>query len=106
MDIDDIRSGVGERVNQPVGILHHQVDVKDKACQRAQPLDYRWPERQVRDKNPVHHVKMEHVGARLLDEFDFVRKAGKNRMLKLRVIPSYNPPKILRAELSVLVCLF
>src|SRR4051794_16176401 len=74
---NDVRAGLGERVEERIDRRNHQMDVERFGCVRAKRLHDRWTDRDVGYEVTVHHIDMNPVGARLVDRAHFLAEPGE-----------------------------
>ena len=76
-----IRAAFDKRPVIPTGLDQHQVDVKRELGRSADGRDDHWPEAQVGDKPPIHHVDVDAVdvasGVELRDLFGESTEVGR-----------------------------
>ena len=72
-----IGAGLGERLQEPVGMLDHQVDLQRQPRDRAQPPHDHRAEGQIRHEMAVHHVDVDPVGPGPLDLGHLLSQAGR-----------------------------
>lgn len=53
-----VRARLGKLGNKPIGVLDHQMHIKDGISHRPQPFNNRRPNRDVGHKMPIHHVQV------------------------------------------------
>ena len=75
MHQDVVGTGVGERRDERIDRRDHQMHVERQRGVRAQALQDRRAEADVRHEMPVHHVEMQPVGARRLDRRHLVAQS-------------------------------
>ena len=64
---NDVRSRTCKALDVCLGVLDHQMHVKDRLGHLAQTLDHTCTHRDVRHKRPVHHIDVDVLCSRLLD---------------------------------------
>ena len=64
---DDVRPRARKALDVRLGVLDHQMHVKDRLGHLAQALDHTCAHRDVRHKRPIHHVNVDVLCSRLLD---------------------------------------
>ncbi len=69
---DDIGAGLGEGFEMRVAGRDHQMHVEDLFRSRADRLHHIGAKGDVRNEMPVHHVKVDPVGAGRVDGADFL----------------------------------
>ena len=60
-------------------LAYHNMHIKEQVAYRADALDDRHPERDIRHKVPVHHIDVQPVGAALFYTVQFFFQPGKIR---------------------------
>ena len=77
MHQDVVGPGIGERRDERIDRRDHQMHVERQCGVRAQALQDRRAEADVRHEMAVHHVEMQPVGARRLDRRHLVAQSGE-----------------------------
>ena len=77
MNDQRIRPGLDEPVEEPAGVLDHQVNFQRKVRDRAQPLDDHRPHAEIGDEVSVHHVDVDAVGPGRGDLADELTEPGE-----------------------------
>ena len=77
VDGDDVRAGIGKRLNIVIGVDNHEVDIDDALGRRTDRLDDEWPNRDVRNESTVHDIDVNPIRAGLAHGPDFGLKSAK-----------------------------
>lgn len=80
VDRDHVGASGGERIDVPLGPLHHEVHVEQRAGGvdlLADGVDDQSTDRDGRDEAPVHDVDVDHAGARAEDRGELVAEPGE-----------------------------
>ena len=77
--VDEVGARARERLDEAIRLDDHQVEVERQRRRRAERLHDRRADRDVRDELAVHHVDVNHVGARHLDRLHLFAQSRRNQ---------------------------